>query len=321
MPSPECPQRADSLFTAVNRAGYEIMQPVKHDIEIIRAVHPTEYLDFLEHGFQEWVEINDTSAEIIPNVHPNRYMMTLPKSIVGRAGYYMADTACPINSGTWLAARSAADSALTGADLLCDGEPSSYALCRPPGHHAFSDLAGGFCFLNNAAIAAERLLMRYNRVAILDIDVHHGNGTQNIFYDRDDVFFCSLHGDPRYFYPFFSGYADEIGKGAGRGFNLNIPLAKGTKNDIYCETLVGAMETLEGYGPTALIVSLGLDTQKNDPLGYISMTKNGFAKCANIIANLGVPTLIIQEGGYLCDELTENLTTFLASFDESLDIS
>jgi acetoin utilization deacetylase AcuC-like enzyme len=313
-PSPECPERAARLIAAVERAGLEVVAPDEHGSDAIAAVHPAGYLDFLENGIAEWRALASASAEIIPNVHPGRHMAGRPDSIVGRAGYYMADTACPIGEGTYAAARASADVALTAAAMVTGGAPHAYALCRPPGHHAFADMAGGFCFLNNVAIAAEAMRKVYPRLAILDVDVHHGNGTQGIFYDRADVFFCSLHGDPAGFYPFFAGYADETGTGAGAGCNLNLPLPKGTGDDAYLQALAGALAAIRGFAPDALLVSLGLDAQENDPLGILSITTAGFGRIAREIAGLGLPTLLVQEGGYLCDELGDNLISFVDGF-------
>ncbi len=240
-----------------------------------------------------------------------------PEAIVGQAGFYMADTACPIGPGTWAAAKAAAQVALTAADLVLAGEGAAYALCRPPGHHAYGDQAGGFCYLNNVAIAAQHMRDQADRVAILDVDVHHGNGTQGIFYDRDDVLFCSLHGDPSVFYPYFAGYGDERGAGVGQGYNLNLPLPPGTGDDAYLQALATAFAAIKDFAPEYLLVSLGLDAQENDPLGILSITTNGFARMGDAIGALGLPSLIVQEGGYLCEEMADNLLAFLSGFQAS----
>lgn len=314
-PSPECPERAARLVAALEGAGYTLSPPRDHGLAPIAAVHPQDYLDFLQNGIAEWRRLSNASAEIVANVHPGRHMSGRPQSIIGRAGYYMADTACPVSEGTWAASLDSAQVALTAAGLVLDGAPVAYALCRPPGHHAYADQAGGFCFLNNVAIAAQFCRSKVDRVAILDVDVHHGNGTQGIFYDRPDVLFCSLHGDPAGFYPFFAGYVDERGAGDGQGTNLNLPLPRGTGDDAYLDVLAGALDAIVAYKPDVLLVSLGLDAQENDPLGILSITTDGFARMAAAIAQLGLPTVLVQEGGYLCDELGTNLVSFLQGFE------
>jgi acetoin utilization deacetylase AcuC-like enzyme len=192
---------------------------------------------------------------------------------------------------------------------------AAYALCRPPGHHAYHDMAGGFCFLNNTAIAAAHLRVKHERVAILDVDVHHGNGTQGIFYSRADVLTVSIHADPADFYPFVWGYAHERGEGAGLGANLNIPLPIGTGDDIYLQTLEVARKTIESFAPGALVIALGLDASEHDPLKGLSITTEGFGRIGAAIARMGLPTVFVQEGGYLSDVLGGNLTAVLAGFE------
>jgi acetoin utilization deacetylase AcuC-like enzyme len=207
-----------------------------------------------------------------------------------------------------------AQSALTAGDLVAGGERSAYALCRPPGHHAFGDLAGGFCFLNNAAIVAEHLRLQGLRPAILDVDVHHGNGTQGIFYDRADVLTVSIHADPIRFYPFFWGHAHERGEGAGLGCNLNLPLQRGTGDDDYMTTLETAFAHIRAFGTDVLIVALGLDASENDPLKGLAITTPGFNRMGAAIAGMDLPTVLVQEGGYLQPQLGDNLTSFLTGF-------
>jgi acetoin utilization deacetylase AcuC-like enzyme len=198
-----------------------------------------------------------------------------------------------------------------------DGEDAAYGLCRPPGHHAYHDLAGGFCFLNNSAIAAAHLRLRHERVAILDVDVHHGNGTQGIFYERGDVLTVSIHADPQSFYPFVWGYAHERGAGAGLGANLNIPLPIGTGDDGYIEALGAARKMIEAFAPGALVVALGLDASEHDPLAGLAVTTEGFRRIGAAIARLKLPTAFVQEGGYLSDILGTNLTAVLAGFEQA----
>ena len=224
-PNPEKPERIERLLAGAKAAGSEIHRPRNHGLKPIAAVHTPEYLDFLQNIFLRWQRIEGASPEVIPNIHPLARSGSYPASAVGQAGYHMADTACPISADTWISACWSAWSAVEAADAVLAGDRFAYALCRPPGHHAFADVAGGFCFLNNSAIAAQHLLKDGRRVAILDVDLHHGNGTQGIFYGRSDVLTVSLHADPVRFYPFFWGHADERGESLGLGYNYNLPLA------------------------------------------------------------------------------------------------
>ena len=316
VPSAECPERANRFIKALRQAGYEDTGPQDHGLGPLAAIHSPDYLDFLMNGHAAWTAQPDSGPEIIANAHPGRTVVTRPEGIIGLAGYHMADTACPIGAGTWKAANASAQVALTAADALIEGADAAYALCRPPGHHADRDIAGGFCFLNNVAIAAEYLRRHHDRVVILDIDVHHGNGTQGIFYHRADVFFASIHADPANFYPFFSGYAHERGAGEGHGYNLNLPLAPGSGDELFVEALAEAVAAIQRFAPSLLLVSLGLDAQENDPLGVLKVTTDGFVHIGAEISQLQMPTLIIQEGGYLCPELSNNLVGFLQGFQD-----
>ena len=312
--SPECPERALRLTAALAGAGFALSEPSACDRAGVAAVHDAAYLEFLEHGLAAWRELPGAAEEIFPNAHPHRHAARLPKGIVGRAGYFMADTACPVGEGTFPAALSSAAVAQSAAAEVLGGAAHAYALCRPPGHHAYADMAGGFCFLNNVAIAAQAIVAAGRRPAILDVDVHHGNGTQGIFYDRGDVLFCSLHGDPSAFYPHYAGYAEERGVGAGEGCNLNLPLPPGTGDAAFLEALQTAFRAIDDFGADTLLISLGLDAQENDPLGILSITTDGFARIAEATAGLALPTVIVQEGGYLCEELGANLVSFLNAF-------
>ncbi len=256
---------------------------------------------------------------MIPNVHPNGRAGGYPASAVGQAGYHMADTACPIAEGTWEAALASAEIAVSAAELVQQGARGAYALCRPPGHHAFADMAGGFCFLNNSAIAAQWLRDQGQpRVAILDVDVHHGNGTQGIFYSRPDVLTVSLHADPMRFYPFFWGHGHERGEGDGTGCNLNLPLPRGTRTDGFLEALEMAFRRIRAFQPETLVLALGLDAHEGDPLKGLAVTTDGFAEIGAAIAGLGLPTVLVQEGGYLQDALGANLASFLRGFERGV---
>ena len=316
VPHVEIARRAQELQAAAKTAGHDFTSPIAHGIAPVAAIHDNGYLEFLETAWTRWQSLPDPTPYVHPYAQPNRRMTGLPTGIIGQAGYYIATNSAPIAEGTWGAARASADIGLTAADaLLVDGMQEAYALCRPPGHHAFSDLAGGFCYLNNIAIAAQHMTQRWPKLAILDIDVHHGNGTQGIFYDRGDVLFASLHGDPSDYFPFFAGYADERGEGAGAGANLNLPLPPGAGDNPFMDALEVSFQTIRAHGAEAILVSLGFDAFENDPIGCLKITTGGFGEAAKRIGALGLPTLLVQEGGYDCDGLGPNLTSFLAGFE------
>jgi acetoin utilization deacetylase AcuC-like enzyme len=258
-----------------------------------------------------WSRIEGASDEVIPNIHPDRRTASYPRSAVGQAGFHQADTACPIAGGTWEAAYWSAQTALSGADAVLGGARSVYALSRPPGHHAFGDLAGGFCFLNNAAIAAEHLLRAGRRPAILDVDVHHGNGTQGIFEARADVLTVSIHADPIRFYPFFWGHAHERGTGAGLGYNLNLPLERGTGDEAYLRTLDAGLARIAAFGADVLVVALGLDAFEGDPLRGLAVTHDGFARIGRAIAGARCAAASGAGGRVSVRGAGRNLTRFL----------
>ncbi len=313
----EQPERADRLLAGLKAGRHQVVEPTIFGQGPRARIHSAEYLGFLAEAWGAWSALGDAGSEMIANMHPVRNAGTYPTHIVGRLGWHTVDTACPIGPGTWAAACAATDVAVTAAQLVLDGEGAAYALCRPPGHHAYRDLAGGFCFLNNSAIAAAHLRLEHERVAILDVDVHHGNGTQGIFYERGDVLTVSIHADPASFYPFVWGYAHERGAGAGLGANLNIPLPIGTGDEGYLQALGAAKATIEAFAPGALVVALGLDASEHDPLAGLAVTTGGFRRIGQAIAALELPTVFVQEGGYLSDILGANLTAALAGFEEA----
>ncbi len=310
--SPEQPARIAVLKAAAEDAGYVFEAPADAGLGPIAAVHSAEYLTFLQTIHRRWSRIEGGGPEVIPNIHPANRTDSYPKSAIGQAGFHQADTACPISEHTWDSAYWSAQTAISGADIVAGGQSAVYALCRPPGHHAYADLAGGFCFLNNAAIAAERLRSSGLRPAILDVDVHHGNGTQGIFYRRNDVLTVSIHADPERFYPFFWGHAHERGEGDGLGSNLNLPLPRGTGDKDYLATLETALSRVGAFGADCLVVALGLDASIDDPFKGLAITQEGFGMIGERLAGCGVPTLFVQEGGYLSDSLGSNLRAFLA---------
>lgn len=314
LPNPEQPERISVLRAGAEAAGCVFEAPQDAGLGPLAAIHSPEYLTFLQNIYARWQRIDGAGDEVIPNIHPANRSDSYPKSAVGQAGFHQADTACPIAAGTWEAAYWSAQSAVTGADALLGGGRAAYVLSRPPGHHAFGDLAGGFCFLNNSAIAAERLRAGGLRPAILDVDVHHGNGTQGIFYERGDVLTVSIHADPARFYPFFWGHAHERGAGAGLGCNLNLPLERGTNDDDFLTTLETALARVRAFGAGAVVIALGLDAYIDDPFKGLAVTTPGFARIGAAIAGLNLPTVFVQEGGYLCDALGQNLESVLSGF-------
>lgn len=313
-PCPEKPARIDALLGAVTRMGGPVIAPPDAGIAPIARIHPQRYLSFLQTIHSRWTRIAGASAEVIPNIHPANRSDGYPLSAVGQAGFHMTDTSCPISAQTWAAAYASAQTAIHGADLVLGGERAAYALCRPPGHHAFAELAGGFCYLNNSAIAAQRLIDAGRRVAILDVDLHHGNGTQGIFYDRPDVLTVSIHAHPERYYPFFWGYPDERGAGAGQGANLNLCLERGTADDGFMAALDTGMQAVADWGADTLVLALGLDAFAGDPFAGLAVTTPGFGRIGRAVAGMGLPVLIVQEGGYLCPELGDNLEAVLRGF-------
>jgi acetoin utilization deacetylase AcuC-like enzyme len=316
VPCFEQPVRADNVLAHVRstRLG-PVIAPHDHGREPLTAVHAPDYVAFLEHAWADWVA-GGNSGDAFSGCTPMADMSTrVPTSIHGRLGYYSFDSSAPITSGTWQAAYDAAQCALTGAGLIAQGDRSAFALCRPPGHHASTAYFGGYCYLNNAAIAAQSLLDRgHARVAILDVDYHHGNGTQSIFYARDDVLFASIHGDPAEEYPYFSGHADETGTGAGAGCTWNFPLPLGSGPERWFDALTQACRCISGYRPEALIVSLGVDTFERDPISSFKLRSTDYLEFGRVVAQLGLPTLFALEGGYALDAIGLNVTNALVGF-------
>ncbi len=312
-PCPEKPTRIDALLGGVAKLGLEVREPQDHGMDAIAAIHPERYLTFLQTIHSRWSRIEGASPEVIPNVHPASRHDGYPLSAVGQAGFHLADTSAPIGPNTWTAAYASAQTAIHGAELLLQGQ-QSYALCRPPGHHAFSDLGGGFCYLNNTAIAAQALTLQGRKVAILDVDLHHGNGTQGIFYDRPDVLTVSIHAHPERYYPFFWGYPEETGAEAAAGANLNLALPRGTGDEEFLRRLDDGLQRISDWGADTLVLALGLDAFIGDPFAGLAVTTYGFARIGRAVRSLGLPTLIVQEGGYLCPELGDNLAAVLGQW-------
>ncbi len=314
VPNEERPDRAARLLAGLEKLGFAVEAPEAAPETALTAVHTTRYLAFLEGAWEGWQALPDPGLEVVANLHPPRDGASYPDGLVGRAGWHMADTACPLGERTWAAARRGADTAAAAAQAVLGGAPAAYALCRPPGHHASSDNAAGHCFLNNAAIASEMLRGAHERVAVLDIDVHHGNGTQAVFWERPDVLTVSVHTDPSTFYPFYTGYDFETGGGAGEGANLNLPLPRGAGDAPWHAAIGAALERVRAFGPGVLVLSLGLDSHASDPFRGMSVSTPAFAEAAGAIAALRLPTVIVQEGGYLSDDLTRTLVSFLGGW-------
>jgi len=298
VPYLENSDRMDKILNALHNVDWvELHAPTDFGLDPLLAVHDKEYLDFLASAWTEWLAIHPAdSSTLLPATFALRRQPHKPKSLLGRAGYYMMDLSACIVEGTYTAALASANCALSAAQVVAEGRARSvFALCRPPGHHAGKDYAGGYCFINNASVVASWLSSN-GRVAVLDVDYHCGNGTQDIFYDRDDVLTISIHADPDYEYPSYAGYADERGEGRGLGYHHNFPLPAGTDDDAY------------------LVLSAGMDIYADDPLGKIKVTTAGIGRIAKQIAALELPTVIIMEGGYANEALGKNILAFLSPF-------
>lgn len=315
-PIPEIPERIDMLMEGVRRIGSRVVAPPLLPADTLALVHDRRYIQFFATLWERWSRIPDAAESPSANVFalgraslpPAGY----PDSIVGQCGYHLGDGSCPFTANTWNAALASAATAAHGASLILGGERIAYALCRPPGHHAAADVAAGFCYINNAALAAEILTRAGRRVAILDIDVHHGNGTEAIFYDRADVLTVSIHAHPKRFYPFFWGYAEETGSGAGEGFNLNLPLERGTAIADYSAALGTALQRIAAFRADTLVLAAGLDIAVDDPFKGFAITTADFAAIGRLIMQLNLPTLVVQEGGYPSPSLGANLASLFA---------
>ena len=314
----ECARRIDIVLARCRERNIgDIVPPVAALRAPLLAVHTADYLDFLENGFNLWRDAG-YKGEMLPSCWPSRAMPRLvpPRNIEGLVGYYALAGETSISDGTWQAAEAAAHTALAAATLIHNGEEAAFALCRPPGHHAATDMYGGYCFINNAAVAAQWLLNNgASRVAVLDVDFHHGNGTQEIFYHRRDVLFLSLHGDPADAFPHFLGYADETGDGDGDGHTVNYPLPPGTAFPRWREALTAALARVRQYAADALIVSLGVDTYHRDPIGFFKLRSDDFLRYGEDIGKLGLPTLFVMEGGYAVEEIGINTVNVLEGFE------
>ncbi len=303
----ESPVRVDSILSELaNTDLFEKVAPRHYSEKHILAVHKSGFVDYL----RRVSSMLEAGESLYPYVFPIRNRTRPPKALPMRAGYYCIDTFTPINGNAYLAAKRAVDCTLTAAKTLLEGYSLAYALVRPPGHHAESASFGGFCYFNSAAVAAEHL-SKYGKVAIIDIDYHHGNGQQEIFYERSDVLTISIHGHPSFAYPYFTGFVGEKGKGEGRGHNINIPLPENVDGEFYQRVLRDALKSIKRFDPQFLIIALGLDTAKEDPTGTWSLVAKDFENIGGMLGMLGFPTLVVQEGGYDTRVLGINARQFL----------
>ncbi|MYM29160.1 histone deacetylase family protein [Duganella sp. CY15W] len=324
VPCFEKPERADAVLAELGRRGLgRIVTPHGVPLMSLERIHTPRYLHFLRNAWSEWVALDPANAgkDAFPAVWPVRTLRDdiEPDNFCAKMGLYSIDSGTPLTAGTWTAAKTGADCAVNAAHALRLGERAAFVLSRPPGHHAGADFFGGYCFLNNAALAAQHMLDDGARkVAIIDIDYHHGNGTQSIFYNRDDVLFISLHADPRNEYPFYLGHADERGEGAGLGYNLNIPLPAGTSAKAWLAALETACIRIGSFAPDALVVSLGVDTFAGDPLSRFTLQSADYLKIGERLAWLNLPTAFIFEGGYAVKELGINVVNVLEGYETAL---
>jgi acetoin utilization deacetylase AcuC-like enzyme len=317
--------RAQILRSELERAGVPMMEAESHDRVDLERVHAPGMIDYLETAYEQWVAAgypeNPGSDRVVPYAfrHPGafgRYPPRDPRSRAAMAGVYCMDTATTIGPGTYRGARAAVDGALTAADLVRSGERAAYAPVRPPGHHAGSSYFGGSCYLNNVAVATSRLTDEgVDRVAIFDIDAHHGNGTQEVFYDRGDVLYTSLHVDPgQGWFPHWCGFAEETGTGPGSGANRNFPLPPGSGDDQVISTVDRMCDLVTDFDPAILVVSLGVDAGASDPESPLRVSTQGFAAIGERLHRLGLPTVLVQEGGYDLDALGRDTMAVLSIF-------
>ncbi|MDQ0467520.1 histone deacetylase family protein [Labrys wisconsinensis] len=316
VPAFEKPERAEMIRAAVEGRGLgPILAPAAHGLDPVLRVHEADYVSFLSEAWALWTA-DGRDFPALPSFWKAPGMRAIePETIDGKLGHFSFDAGCCLVAGSFDAIAASVDVALTGVDLVAGGEPSAFALCRPPGHHAHAGTMGGYCYVNNAAVAAQAFRDRGTpRVAILDVDYHHGNGTQSIFYERADVLVCNIHGHPTQEYPYFLGYEDETGAGAGEGFNANFPLRWGTGFEAWSAALETACRRVEAYAPDVVVVSLGVDTYKEDPISQFRLDSPDYLKIGARIARLRKPTLFVMEGGYAVEAIGVNVANTLEGF-------
>ncbi|MEM7501250.1 MAG: histone deacetylase family protein [Pseudomonadota bacterium] len=314
--SVESPRRVDIIRRSLSEAGHDVAAPGELDIALVRQIHAAEYVEFLSGIWARWQAQFGDDTPAMPFAWPSRHAAPeRPKDVVGQLGYHSFAADCSIGEGTWDAATAAAAAAQSAADHVATTGEATYALSRPPGHHATHDQFGGYCFLNNSAIAAQRLLNHgRSRVAVVDIDYHHGNGTQDIFYRRSDVLTVSVHADPMSEFPWFAGYDHERGAAAGEGWNLNIPLSLGADYSAWSAAIDKAAARVADSNAEALVIAFGADTFVDDPLGTFSIETQNYVETGEKLASLTLPTVIVQEGGYAVQSIGENVAALLEGF-------
>ena len=310
----ECPERVDSILAELKKRKHpEPTKPKRHGLDDVLSIHDAAYIDFLEKCWADWNAAGYKGDAFASSLRSTRMPGAVPpREIDGRVGYYCLSAETGVGEGTWEAVVASADVALSAAEHLSANNEKAFALCRPPGHHAPQDMFGGFCFINNAAIATQSLIANgAKRVAILDVDFHHCNGTQDIFYERGDVMVASIHGDPEDTYPYFSGRRPETGKGKGEEANVNYPMSPGTDYASWREGLDEAIKRVGAFKPDALVVSFGADTFKDDPLGFFLLGHDDYSDMGRRIAGLGLPSMVVMEGGYAVEDLGINTVNFI----------
>lgn len=321
-PNFDWPARIDKVLHALrDRGQHEFRLTRDAGLAPIARVHKGDYLDFLQSAWNNWPK--DRGVEMAlpqfwpPSSAPSSTVRgRFSPSVVAQLGWFAGDAIAPLMAGTWAAAYESAQVALTAQQAIAAGARAALALCRPPGHHAGAARLAGYCYLNNAAIAVQAFIdSGLQRVAVLDIDYHHGNGTQEIFYERADVLVCSVHADPLHDYPYFVGHADEGGAGAGEGFNFNIPLPPGSDWCIWREAMEVCCERVAAFAPQAIVVSLGVDTHRDDPSGSFTLESSNFGDVGQRLAELGLPTLFVLEGGYALEVLGANVAQVISGFE------
>ncbi|MDT7838331.1 histone deacetylase family protein [Aquabacterium sp. OR-4] len=329
----DVPARAEALRDTLQALGLPPEVPAEPPAAsaraVLEAVHAPAYLDYLQHAHMRWQALAvpglSPGPEVLPNLSPYPHpaghaLATGPggvrppcpsQALVAQTGWFISDLSCPIGPHTWRAVLRAAHTAAAAAAAVVAGAPLAYALCRPSGHHAHRDRAGGFCYVNNSAVAAQQLVQAFGRVAVLDVDAHHGDGTQQIFYDRGDVFTVSTHADPASYYPFYTGHAHERGAGAGEGCNLNLPLAHGSGLPEFAAALDQAALAIERFAPRALVLAMGFDSHRDDPISVLRFDHPAYRLAGERVRRLGLPTVVVQEGGYRVDVLGPGLRALL----------
>ena len=319
-PSAECPDRANNVLKVIQDQNFGTLKnPTNFGEDKLTRIHAPDYVQFLKDVWPAWLASNEKGANARPDTFVGAGMRHADtECIAGKLGRYSFDSTSPFVEGSWQAIRTSANIALTGAELVRGGERQAFALCRPPGHHATVNYCGGYCYLNNTALAAQSLLDGgAKKIAVLDVDYHHGNGTQSIFYERNDVLTISLHADPSLEYPYFLGYADEPGSGAGHGFNINYPLPFGTDWKHYEVTLADAIQQVQRFEPDGLVVALGLDTFAGDPTTHFNIETEDYLRMGKAIASLGLQTLVVLEGGYSVEHIGINTVKFLTGIEDN----